>query len=149
MRRVARGAVLEAGPGTSGARRARVFEVSTPPLTDLAIVIDAERSRSACLELARAIAERLVGDALAADARALDALFDEALSALGASLHLEARLSPDDAARLCARLSALGARVLVEPGRAPGSISLASERGAVELTVADAVRRLAASAGAP
>lgn len=145
MTRIARGAVLEGPGGARSARRARVLEPSDSPLVDVEVVVGAARAREAVLSVARAIATRLVGDAVASDDRALAALFDEALGALGASTGLVATLAPSDAARLAPLLARVGARVLTEPTRAPGSITLESERGRVELTVEDAVRRLAAA----
>ncbi len=144
MTGILRGAVLEAPPAARARREPRVFEDPASPLADLTIAVEASRAREAVLQLARAVAARLVGDAASTDDRALHALFDEALAALGAAAGLLARLGPTDATRLAARLDALGATVVVEPDRATGSITLESAQGQVTLTIEDAVRRLTA-----
>lgn len=143
--RLARGAVVETSRANAPRREPRVVDLEAGPLADVAILVHARRERETIMSLARAIAERLVRDAVSADDRALHALFDEAIAALGASRRLVAHLSPDDARRLSDRLAELGAQVVVAPERDSGSLRVESERGAVELGIEDAVRRLASS----
>lgn len=144
MTPIGRASVVAADGATPIARReARVVEVVPEPIYQLERAARVARDRATIVDLAAEIATRLVGDAVARDDRALVSLFDEARAALGPSSSLVAHLSPSDAARLSARFAGLGVRVAIDDARAPGSMRVDGERGSSEVSVEDAVRRLA------
>lgn len=142
--KLARGTVVAADGAVPIAERPpRVVEVLPAPVHELELAVRMERERERVVSLATAMAVRLVGDAVARDDRALAALFDEVRSAVGPAARVSVRVSPVDAPRLAPRLAELGVAVEVDHARPAGSMRVDSDRGAAELSIDDAVRRIA------
>lgn len=118
----------------------------------------AERARadeelaSAVLELVRALAERLVGEALTHNPEYMLGMLRRAADGLGATEHLEVRVHPRDVAAVAAAAGdqdgvLARVRVVEDPALRPGDLILVSPRGRIDLRPEVQIRRLLEAAG--
>jgi flagellar biosynthesis/type III secretory pathway protein FliH len=100
------------------------------------------------VELARLLAERLLGTALRLDPGLVVSLAERALSEARGARRVRLVAHPDDAARLEAQGESLGAtldalEILADPARAPGDLRLETEIGVLDAQLAPQLDRLA------
>jgi flagellar biosynthesis/type III secretory pathway protein FliH len=108
-----------------------------------------QRHLDRAVDLARLLAERLLGEALAIDPGRITALARAALSEARGARRVVIAAHPDDVAELDRRLPELGFDVTAismrpEPSRVRGSLRIETEIGVLEADLAPQLERLAA-----
>lgn len=107
-----------------------------------------ERALARSVELARLLAERLLGEELRQDPARIAAIARRALGEARGARRVRVVAHPDDAAQLEAVRKSLGAKlevleIAVDPGRAPGNLRLETEIGVLDAALAPQLDRLA------
>lgn len=142
---------LEAGLAEAGRRLRRALG----GVRSLLLQVLAERVRedesleAALIELARALAERIVGEDLAHNPEHLAAMVRRAAEAAGLTEPVEVRVHPRDVAAFVAAVGTgdrflSRVRVVEDPGLDPGDAVLISPRGRVDLRIRRQLERLLA-----
>ncbi len=107
----------------------------------------AERGLERSVELARILAERLLGEALGVAPERIVALARQALVEARGARRISIFAHPEDAARLERSLSELGlgadTRVVADPRRAKGNLRLETDIGVLDAELAPQLERLA------
>jgi flagellar biosynthesis/type III secretory pathway protein FliH len=109
-----------------------------------------ERDLDRTIELARAMAERLVGEALGLDGAKVLSIAKQVLASARQSRRVVLRAHPDDADALRGNLGALGLEhaaieIHADPARARGSLLLDTDLGTLDANVTLQLDRLARS----
>lgn len=106
-----------------------------------------ERGLERSVELARLLAERLLGEELRQDPARITALARRALGEARGARRVRVVAHPDDAARLEAERETLGAaldvlEIVADPARSPGDLRLETEIGVLDAALAPQLDRL-------
>jgi flagellar biosynthesis/type III secretory pathway protein FliH len=109
-----------------------------------------ERDLDRSIELARMMAERVLGEALALDPSRVCAIAKTALSSVRAARRIAIRAHPDDAAALSADVAHLGLdaaalTIQVDPERPRGALLLATDLGTIDADTSLQLDRLTAA----
>jgi flagellar biosynthesis/type III secretory pathway protein FliH len=106
-----------------------------------------EHSTDRLVDLARLLAERLLGEALRLDPSRIAALARQALTEAQGARRIEIAAHPEDAALLAKELEVAGfeqaARILPDPTRSRGSLRIETELGSLDAELAPQLERLA------
>jgi flagellar biosynthesis/type III secretory pathway protein FliH len=141
-----------AGVAAEAAKRAAEEEKTKLAAAHLAVHAHAEQAAERDLErsvqLARILAERLVGRALADDPRVVADLARQALSEARGARRAKLRAHPDDAAILAPELGTLGLpagslEIAADPTLARGALVVETELGRLDVQVGAQLDRLA------
>lgn len=148
---VGRAREAAAGVAAEAARRASEEEQAKLAAAHLAVhahaELAAERDLEKCVQLARILAERLVGRALADDPRVTLDLARQALAEARGARRAKLRAHPKDAAILSADVAALGLpagslEIAPDPGLARGALVVETELGRLDVQIGAQLDRL-------
>ncbi len=109
---------------------------------------EAERRLDELVDLARALAERLLGEELALMPERVVQLAKQALAEARGARQITIEAHPDDIAILRANVDSLAVeadtvKLLANPGRAPGNLKMVTEVGVLDASLAPQLERLA------
>lgn len=107
-----------------------------------------QRGLDRSVELARVLAERLIGEELRLDPARVSAIAKRALAEARGARRVRIVAHPDDAARLEAERATLGVglealEITADPARSPGDLRLETEIGVLDAALAPQLDRLA------
>ena len=107
-----------------------------------------ERALDRTVEVARILAERLLGESLRLDPRAVAALARQALSEARGARRVRILAHPEDAARLNAEVGSLGLglealEIAADATRSPGDLRIETEIGVLDAALSPQLDRLA------